>query len=376
MYLKNKDSFFWISSIGVFLIISIISIYSASMYLSPSLGNLPLKQVIWYTAGIILVCFIAKMDNKILYKYAWFMYFASVVMLISLLFLAPSINGSKSWFVIMGIGTIQPSEFMKIALVLVNAVVMSNFLDKKKISIRDEGLMLFSVGIIFLIPTILTFMQPDTGIVIIYFISTLVMLFVSGIRKRWFISGLLLVLFFVGTFLYLYYIKQDVFIDIFGSNFFYRMDRIINWSNGMGMQLNNSMAAIGSSGISGHGFNNTPLYFPEAGTDFIFTVFSSNFGLIGSIIMLSFLLYFDIKIINIAKNCSKKKDKYIISGIMGIIIYQQLQNIGMTVGIIPITGITLPFISYGGSSLLSYLIMIGIIINIDSANKKKKSYAI
>ena len=140
------------------------------------------------------------------------------------------------------------------------------------------------------------------------------------------------------------------------------------------MQLNNSLISIGSSGFLGHGFNKTPMYFPEAGTDFIFTVFASNFGLLGCIFLITFFLIFDIYLINITKNIYSIQDKYTIIGILSVIFYQQIQNIGMTIGLLPITGITLPFISYGGSSLLSYMILLGIIINIVNADKMKKAY--
>ena len=225
-----------------------------------------------------------------------------------------------------------------------------------------------------LIPSILTFLQPDTGAVIIYFIIFLSMLFSSGINKKWFIyiGSILLSMFTI--FFYLYFFKENTFIDIFGNNFFYRIDRLINWQNGSGMQLNNSLAAIGSSGLTGHGFNNTPIYFPEAGTDFIFAVYASNFGLIGSIILITILLLFDIYLIKIAKDVYSIQDKYTIIGITSVIFYQQIQNIGMTFGLFPITGITLPLISYGGSSLLSYLLLVGIIINILNLDKKKKAY--
>ena len=103
----------------------------------------------------------------------------------------------------------------------------------------------------------------------------------------------------VASFLIFFFLKQDMFIKIFGSDFFYRIDRVINWQNGSGMQLENSLAAIGSSGILGHGFNKTPLYFPEAGTDFIFSVYASNFGLIGSCIFILLVVLFDIHLIKV-----------------------------------------------------------------------------
>ena len=139
------------------------------------------------------------------------------------------------------------------------------------------------------------------------------------------------------------------------------MDRILNWSSSSGLQLTNGLTAIGSAGITGHGFNNTPIYFPEMQTDFIFAVFSSNFGFIGATILIGLIIYFDINIIGLSNKSTNISDKLTVAGIIAVLLFQQIQNIGMTVGLLPIMGITLPFISYGGSSLLSYMILIGML---------------
>ena len=191
------------------------------------------------------------------------------------------------------------------------------------------------------------------------------MLFVSGIHWRWFVI-LFGGIFAIGVlFFYFYFFHQEMLIQLFGSNLFYRIDRILDWQQGSGMQLENALSAIGSSGLFGHGFNRTPIYFPESGTDFIFAVFASNFGLVGSLLFLGLIFGFDLYLLHIAKGQKKKPvNQYLIAGILGMLLYQQIQNIGMTLGLLPITGITLPFISYGGSSLISYMIMLGIIFNI------------
>ena len=375
MHRKYKLDKILILCVSIFFIISILSIYSASMYLSPTLGNLALKQGLWYLIGAIIIFLVIKFKNNLFYKYSWYIYLINVILLVGLLFLAPDINGSKCWYIIKGIGSIQPSEFMKISLILILAKVIDNFKKKKrKATLKDEFVLLIKVFCIVLIPSILTFLEPDTGAVIIYLIITLTMLFISGISIIWYIMLGIIVAITGSIFLYLYFVKQDTFISIFGSNFFYRMDRIINWKSGSGMQLENSLAAIGSSYIKGHGFNKTPLYFPEAGTDFIFSVYASNFGLIGSIFLIGIIMLFDLHIINIGKETVNRIDKYVISGIIGIFIYQQIQNIGMTIGMLPITGITLPFISYGGSSLISYMIIIGLLLNIYNNKEKKIRY--
>lgn len=357
--------------VSIFAIISLISIYSASMYLSKTLGNLVLKQAMWYAVGIIFIFIIYKLKISFFIKISPYIYLFNVILLLGLLFVGPVINGSRCWYIIEGIGSFQPSEFMKISLVLIEAYIIDKFSSKEK-SAKNEFKLISLIFIVFLIPSILTFLEPDTGAVIIYFIITLLMLFISGIRLRWFIIGISMLIIIVASFLIFFFLKQDLFIKIFGSDFFYRIDRVINWQNGSGMQLENSLAAIGSSGILGHGFNKTPLYFPEAGTDFIFSVYASNFGLIGSCIFILLVMLFDIHLIKVGMS-SKSIYKYIISGILGIFIYQQIQNISMTLGLLPITGITLPFISYGGSSLLSYMILIGFVISIYNEKELDKN---
>ena len=357
--------------VSIFAIISLISIYSASMYLSKTLGNLVLKQAMWYAVGIIFIFIIYKLKISFFIKMSPYIYLFNVILLLGLLFVGPVINGSRCWYIIEGIGSFQPSEFMKISLVLIEAYIIDKFSSKEK-NAKNEFKLIALIFIVFLIPSILTFLEPDTGAVIIYFIITLLMLFISGIRLRWFIIGISMLIIIVASFLAFFFLKQDMFIKIFGSDFFYRIDRVINWQNGSGMQLENSLAAIGSSGILGHGFNKTPLYFPEAGTDFIFSVYASNFGLIGSCIFILLVVLFDIHLIKVGMS-SKSIYKYIISGILGIFIYQQIQNISMTLGLLPITGITLPFISYGGSSLLSYMILIGFVISIYNEKELDKN---
>ncbi len=360
---------FLLFSVIVLYLVSITAIKSAEAYLSPSLGDLVLKQSIWYLVGFLLILLIVKLDNKFFYKYAWVIYIINNLLLLGLLFLAPEINGSKCWYVISGIGSFQPSEFMKISLILVYSKILSDFNRKRKITLKRELILLGKIFIVLLIPSILTFLEPDTGSVIIYLVITFAMLFVSKIRLRWFLVGGGLLVSCLALFLGLYFFYDELFISIFGSSFFYRMDRLISWKTGSGMQLENSLVAIATSSITGHGFNRTPLYFPESGTDFIFSVFASNFGLLGSIVLIIFFTVLNIYILNITNERINNRDRFLIVGIIGIIFFQQLQNISMTIGLLPITGITLPFISYGGSSLLSYMILIAFVLNI---TKKKK----
>ena len=352
-----------------FFIISLLTINSAQKLLPSYLHTLVIKQAIWYLIGFILAFFIMFIGNDFIYKNVWWLYGFGILTLIGLLVFAKPIHESKCWFSIPGIGAVQPSEFMKIILIITLGVLINKFNDKyPNPTIKEEFLFLLKIGIVVLIPSILTFLQPDTGVVLIYILITITMLFVAGIRMRWFVilGGIIAIL--VGSIVAIYLINNNLFIKMFGTSFFLRIDRLLDWSNSSGYQLENGMAAIGAGGLFGYGFNHTPIYFPEPQTDFIFAVLANNVGFIGSLFLLIIITYFDIKLIILASKTNKKTNKYVISGIVGMLIYQQIQNIGMTIGLIPITGITLPFISYGGSSLLSYMIMIGIIFNISKEN--------
>lgn len=326
-----------------------------------------LKQIVWYAIGFSIAYFMMVIGNKFLYNNAWWFYIVGIIALTLVLFIGKEVNNARCWFNIKYIGSIQPSEFMKVFLIIILSKLIRDFNEQHlNPTIGEEFKFLIKVLIIVAIPSALTFVEPDTGAVMIYLIITFVMLFVGGIRKRWFF--LLFVI--LGTAIsccgILYFINSDLFIDIFGTSLLYRIDRIINWSSSSGMQLTNSLTAIGSAGIFGHGFNNTPIYFPEMQTDFIFAVFASNFGLIGASLLILLIVFFDITLIHMVSKTTDVTDKYAIGGIISVLLFQQVQNISMTIGLLPIMGITLPFISYGGSSLLSYMLLVGMVFNISN----------
>ena len=363
--MKYKIDFKIIVPVFILAIISIISIYSASIYTSKELGNLALKQCFWYAIGFVLVILLVKFKNENLYRYTWFLYVIGNILLVGLLLFGKPINNSKCWYIIPGIGSIQPSEFMKLFIMLALADLIHRFRSKyNNPTLMEEFTFILKSLVVIMIPSILTFMQPDTGAVIIYLVIYIFMLFSSGIRIRWFFIAAFIVLLLGGSFLYIYFFKEDLFIRIFGNSIYYRIERVFNWKNGSGLQLENALVAIGSAGLFGHGFRRTPIYFPESSTDFIFAVFTSNFGFLGCVVLIMIIAYFDFNIIRLSRKRTIDTNKYILAGIIGMLLFQQIQNIGMTIGIVPITGITLPFISYGGSSLLSYMIIVGILINI------------
>ena len=360
------DSLILISLI-LFSVISVISIYCTRDLMGAEFQNYWIKQIVWYIVGFGIAYFMMALGNKFLYNNAWWFYIGGIVSLVLVLFIGKEVNSARCWFNIKYIGSIQPSEFMKVFLIIILSKLIKDFNEEHPNStVLDEFKFLIKIMFIVLIPSALTFIEPDTGAVIIYFIITFVMLFVGGIRKRWFFLifvGLGSVISAAGI---LYFMSHELFLDIFGTSLLYRIDRIINWSSSSGMQLTNSLTAIGSAGVFGHGFTKTPIYFPEMQTDFIFSVIASNFGLVGASFLILIIIFFDISLILLVTKTTDITDKYAIGGIIAVLLFQQIQNISMTVGLLPIMGITLPFISYGGSSLLSYMLLVGMIFNISN----------
>ena len=364
--MKTNKTFIYI--LLIFFIISINSIYSFSFYLTKDTYSLVIRQSLFYLIGIIIVFVLLKIKPEKLFKYSFYIYIANILLLVLVLMFGKEVNGTKAWFNIPIIGTFQPSEFMKIGLILYLAKVI----DKQKLNnFKDEIMLVTKVLIITIVPSVFTFLEPDTGAVLIYFIIALTMLFASKLRIRWFIILFVSLFLIIGVLFYLYIFETDLFIKLFGNSMFYRFDRIFDWGSSSGMQLENSIISIGSSGYLGHGISNILLYFPEGHTDFIFSSFASIYGLVGIIILIATIIWFDTSLIKTKTN--KRKYKYIIAGVVGALIYQQIQNISMTIGLMPITGITLPFISYGGSSLISYMFLLGIILSIRKKEKEQKS---
>ncbi len=345
-----------------FFFVSVISIYSSSSILSVNYSILYIKQLIWYIIGFIIffACLIVGNDKIIRYSYP--IYIASIILLILVLLFGNEVNNTKGWITFGSLG-FQPSEFAKLSLILFLSKLLNDYHFKENKNSKSEFNLILKILLITFIPSILVFVEPDTGAVISYLVIAATMIFFSEVRKRWLIvlSALLLFLILGLSLFYIY--RQNEFINILGSGFYYRINRIVEWKASSGMQLENSLIAIGTSGFTGFGIGKTPIYFPEPYTDFIFSIYTSNFGLIGAVILLMVIFIFDYQLIKIGINSSRTLNKYIIAGIAVSFIYPQIQNIAMTIGVLPIMGITLPFISYGGSSLLVSFIMVALVIN-------------
>lgn len=310
------------------------------------------KQIIWFFLSFIIIYVIYKISFKNLIKYFFFMYIFLNICLLYLLIFGNSINGSRAWIKFSFL-SFQPSEFMKPVLIVILSVISN----------KDKYI-LKSIILTF-IPSVLTFLEPDTGNVIFYIVILISVLFYKTKNIKRIVKYLLLGLIFVISFILLYFLKNELFISIFGTSFFYRMDRLVYFFINSSYQLNNALISIGSSGLFGH--TSDLIYIPEAITDFAFSLLISNTGLIGMFIYIILNMLFNIILIHKIK-MSNEVISLIIFSYLVVKVVQESIHMLMNIGLFPIIGITLPFISYGGSSLLSSSMLIGLFIKMDEDN--------
>ncbi len=316
-------------------------------------------QGIFFIVGIIAILFLRKFNYNYYKKYANRILLICFILLI--LVLIPGIgqvrNGSRSWFGIGSFG-VQPSELTKIALIIFTAKYLSN--NEKEVRNFKNGILpiIIIIGVFFA----LIMLEPDFGTGMVIVMTLVSMLFVSNIKISFFgYTGLLGLLGIVGLIIVAPY----------------RINRIVSfinpWSDplGSGFQIIQSLYAIGPGGLFGLGFGNSiqkHFYLPEPQTDFIFAIISEEFGIMGIIILSILFLTLFISIIKISINENDLFAKYLSLGLIMGIILQTILNICVVIGLVPVTGVTLPFISYGGSSLLVSMASIGIILNIAKDN--------
>lgn len=345
------------------------------------------RQIMWYIVGFSAIFFITRISNRKIMEYIPIVYKFLIGVLVYLLLskllnrftghtlpFASPVNGAYSWLQLPGLGSFQASEFMKVVLILKTAQIISIFQAKHPDpSIADDFRMFLEIFKWALLPMILILLEPDTGVFIIIGFTLLVLLLCSGIRKAYIWIALGAVVLVGGTFFYLYFTNPDFLSSIFSS---YQIRRIDAWLYpernvlGSSNQLYTALLSLGSAGLSGHGLQASIIAIPEAHTDFIFAAFGQCFGLIGTVYILLVCMWLDLYLCKMAYNSRSPFNRLVMIGSIAMLLYQQIQNLGMIVGLVPITGITLPLISYGGSSTLSYFILFGIILNMSPKSKR------
>ncbi len=342
-----------LSIFGLFMIYSSSSIWAE--YKFQDTFHYVKYQGVFLLLGCILMVIVSKVNYHIYYRYSNTILLVSLILLI--LVLIPGVgsvrNGSRSWFGIGSLG-IQPSEAAKISLIIFTS---------KYLSLSNDYVKSYVKGVFPILFVVLTFfglimLQPDLGTGVILFLSVLSILFIAGVDLKFFIGGGVLGI--VG-FIFLIVIAP------------YRMDRITSfldpWKDalGTGFQMIQSLYAIGPGGLLGLGYLRSiqkHFYLPEPQTDFIFSIVAEEFGVIGAFFVVFLFGLILSRGIKIACSSSDLFGKYLSFGILFQLIFQALMNLMVVVGLIPVTGVTLPFLSYGGSSLLISMISVGILLNI------------
>ncbi|WP_251518283.1 MULTISPECIES: FtsW/RodA/SpoVE family cell cycle protein [Staphylococcus] len=370
--------------VAILALLAIISItiISSAMGGGQYSANFSIRQILYYIFGGIIAGLIMLISPKKLFRHTYTLYIILCVALLILVIIPPNplmpvINGAQSWFK-AGPISIQPSEFMKIILILALAKLISNhnrFTFKP--SIRTDFKLFFKICGLSIIPMILILLQNDLGTTLVICAIIAGMLIVSGITWR-ILAPLFIFVIVAGASIILSIIfKSTIFEKLLGIQT-YQLGRINSWldpytfSSGDGYHLTESLKAIGSGQLFGKGFNHGEVYIPENHTDFIFSVIGEEFGFIGAVVLLLIYLILIIHLIRLATKLESLYAKLFIIGFISLILFHVLQNIGMTIQLLPITGIPLPFISYGGSALWSLMFGVGILLSIYYHQPKKK----
>lgn len=353
-----NSKFLFYMPLLLIMIISFFNMYNAR-FLSFLYSKALIKQVIWYILGIIILIICRKVNTKFIFKYGIYFYIISIILLIYVLLFGKVINGAKAWITIKGL-SFSPSELTKFTL----AIMLSNVLNGYKSGgIKEEILFISKVLILSLIPSILVFLEPDTGAILFYLVMAFTTIVLGNIHKFWYLIAIIGSIILISIFIILYLFNKDLLINLLGTSIFYRVERLALFKTMNSYQLDNALIGMGSSSAFINGFGNVRIYIPEAPTDFIFAFSITNFGyIIGFLILLCFLCM-DIYLINRYVNLKKGTLKYLLASFISIFILSQIINIGMNLGLFPIVGIPLPFLSYGGSTLIIYFLFLGIIFS-------------
>jgi rod shape determining protein RodA len=351
---------------------------------NPGFANMDVKNLINYGIGF-LVCFVAMLlDYRLLIKGALYLYLIGIGLLVAVYLFGAEIHGSKSWFELPAGFNFQPAELMKLIII----VALAAFIGRRQGSPLRLFHEVIPIGIFVFIPFVLVIIQPDLGNAIIFIVILLVMYWIGNIKYIQVLIGGAIIVGLIALFFYLFQLYYSPMVDYLRANdmekWVHRLDRIQtfmdpdNASADAKYQVENSMRAIGSGSLFGEGFKEGDSvqkgFIPYPYSDSVFVVVGEEFGFVGASILL--LMYFLLiyRMIYIAIQVTDRVGSFIIVGIVSMYVFQVFENIGMLIGIMPLTGITLPFVSYGGTSLLINMLSIGLVMSIQVHQEKPKLY--
>lgn len=359
-----------------FFVISLLAIYNAQQ-LGQYPDNFVVKQIIFYGIGITLAALIQLVDLEHIYKSSIFLYIFGVLSLIILHFspeaIAKPVNGAKSWFNNkVPFISIQPSEFAKIFFILFLAYLVYNHQKKyTHQTLQSDLWLIVKILLATLIPSYLIFKQPDLGTTIVFLFIAGIIIILSGVDWKLIatllafgISAIVLVVLLILNFPE--FSMQILKIEP------HQVNRVLTWFDPSSQDKNDryhidlSLQTVGSGKLTGKGMNSAQVPIPEAHTDFIFSIIGESFGFIGGsvVILVFFLFLYRLVTLGMKSLAFNPYASFICYGFMALVLIHTFQNIGMTIGLMPITGIPLLFISYGGSTILSTMIGFGIIYRI------------
>ncbi len=338
------------------MIISLLNMYKASISMN-TYKNYMFKQALWFALGFLIIFIITKVKPKVLFKYSKYLYIVNIILLILVLFFGKSVNGSKAWFNLKFF-SFQPSELMKLSLTLYLSEAISKL---PKENFKNEFIVILKALFLTLIPALLVFLEPDTGAIIIYLLIMLGVIIAYKINYKWFLFLGLFLGIILGSFFILYSFNKDLLIKIIGTSFFYRVDRLLTFINNDSFQLNRALITIGNAKLFKAGAS---VYIPEAPTDFIIAYTIGNFGIISFILVIISFFFINFYFLQQFFLMKHVKNKLFISGFLFMFLFAQIQNIGMNLGLFPIIGLPLPFLSYGGTNIMVYFMFLGILINL------------
>jgi rod shape determining protein RodA len=364
----------------LFFCVSCIGIYSAQSSGQYS-ENFLVKQIIWYIVSGGIAFGVMFLDSDQLQKLSWYAY-AFGVFLLLILFVAPNTsftpvrNGAQSWFIFPGLGSIQPSEFVKVFLVVALSNVVTKHNEKYRIrGFREDFLLLLKMGLTLALPLGLVLSQPDLGTSLVLLAIFVGLVFVSGISWKLIAPAFSVLAVFGGTVLSLVMYAPDFLEKYLGVNP-YQLTRIYAWldprsySGEGAYHLLQSLMAIGSGMVEGKGISGEGVYIPEGHTDFIFAIIAEDFGFIGGSVVISLFFVLIYYLIKLGLETKEAFNSYLCVGVISMVTFHVFQNIGMTIQVLPITGIPLPFISYGGSSLMGNMLAMGLMLGVSYHHKR------
>lgn len=312
--------------------------------LKESYNNYFNKQIIWIILSLLIYFLVYKLNFKKIFKLRYIFYMFNIILLIYVLIFARSINNTKAWINIFGF-SFQPSELIKITYPL---IAIKYFKNKKYII----------PTILFLIPFILILLEPDTGNALLLLFIYIFLLINKNNKKIIYTSISLCILFAFFT-MFIFKYKPNLLINIFNGKLYYRFKRIIDFKNNY--QINNALIGIGNAKLFPIPIKKIIIYIPEGLTDFMFSFHICNYGIIFSILLVATYMYFTYLIFKKYKNTRYIFQKKLIGEFLTVFISQEIYNIFMNIGLLPIMGIPLPFFSYGGSNIITYFIFYSLI---------------